>query len=387
MQILCEVYRLILKKSKFLTAVILSLAVLLPAMPVGQALAAGDIDILVNGHKLSSDVAPFLENNRTLLPFRACAEALGAEVQWVRENNSVVMTKDSATVRLYIGTNKASINGEAKVLDVKSQVKNNRTLVPLRFVGEALSCNVEWVAAENAVKITTGQNGEVIDYTNPLTEEAISAYRAEILNSINDYRIAKGIGSVALSGEYTLMSQAQSEDMAAYDYLGSDSPRNGSLEARAANAGLYLPSENAAKINLSIDGSISEAVNAWKGSYLTNAVLLQPTAGYVGIGVAASADDPNVVYVTLDVAATKGYFTSKPAVTDEAGNISLTGYAALNSVSVTLYKLTSDLEYESKEVYPAQTADGKFSLVINDLSSGRYMAKVSNDTFVFDCIK
>ena len=45
-----------------------------------EAQAADDITIFVNGNQLASDVAPILENNRTLLPFRACAEALGAEV-------------------------------------------------------------------------------------------------------------------------------------------------------------------------------------------------------------------------------------------------------------------------------------------------------------------
>lgn len=348
-----------------------------------EAQAADDITIFVNGNQLASDVAPILENNRTLLPFRACAEALGAEVTWVRENQSVLMTKGDVTVTLYIGTNKASVNGEPKVLDVKSQLKNNRTLVPLRFVGESLNCKIEWVPARNAVEIITEENTNGADYVNPLTEEEITAYRGQLINAINNARTAKNIGTVLLSEEYSALAQAQSLDMAAWGYLGSNSRRNGSLNARAAALNLYAPSENVAKISLSRDGGINAAVNTWRSNYLTNAVLLQPTAAYVGVGVAADMNDPDTIYVTLEVPAATGYFTSKPAVADEQGKVTLAGYCSRPTADITLYKMSGSHTYESSQVYTAECTEGKFTLELNDLQSGSYLAKLSNDTVAF----
>ena len=47
------------------------------------------------------------------------------------------------------------IDGEAKTLDVPAMLYNERTLVPVRAVSEALNCNVNWIGEENTVVITT----------------------------------------------------------------------------------------------------------------------------------------------------------------------------------------------------------------------------------------
>lgn len=394
---------MVLKNNKIVILTTFLVVIFLFALMNTQAFATTvntQIKILVNGNPLSSDVDPIIENSRVLLPFRACAEALGADVVWVQQDNSVIMTKDATTVKLYIGTNKASIDGKMQILDVNSQVKNNRTLVPLRFVGEALSCDVDWIADSKTVKITSGQNDDVTEYTNPLSENVINSYRSEILNAVNNYRMSKGIGIVSLSTEYNSLAQAHSEDMAKYKYLGSDSIHNGTLEERADKMGLYVPSENVAYIKIPVESEnivdeqylINQSVNAvteilagWKSDYLTNAVVLQPTAAYIGVGVAAIADDSSAIYVTLEVAATKSYFSEKPASTDENGNITLKGYSSLSEGSVTIYKLTDDMQYETSNEYNFQTNEGNFSINISNLDSGNYMAKVSNDSFVFSC--
>ena len=45
--------------------------------------ALGDIDIQVNGSYIKTDAAPYIKNDRTLVPIRFVAEALGADsVVW-----------------------------------------------------------------------------------------------------------------------------------------------------------------------------------------------------------------------------------------------------------------------------------------------------------------
>ena len=47
------------------------------------------------------------------------------------------------------------VNGEEKPLDVPAMIYGERTLVPVRAVSEALSCNVDWIGEENTVVIKT----------------------------------------------------------------------------------------------------------------------------------------------------------------------------------------------------------------------------------------
>ncbi|MGQ9532395.1 MAG: copper amine oxidase N-terminal domain-containing protein, partial [Desulfotomaculales bacterium] len=66
-----------------------------------------DIRVQVDGRYLSFDVPPMIENGRTLVPLRALFEALGAEVQWDGETQTVSAVKGDVTVRLTIGSNVA----------------------------------------------------------------------------------------------------------------------------------------------------------------------------------------------------------------------------------------------------------------------------------------
>ena len=372
-----------MKLHRVIWCVILALVIMAAPALTEDATAAPNIPvkIFVDGNQLSSDVDPLIENGRTLLPFRACAEALGADVDWVKENNSVIMTKDDVTVVLFIGTNQATINGEPKVLDVKSQIKNYRTLVPLRFVGEALNCQVEWISATKTVEITTMED-VVVEYTNPLSQGEINSYKSDLLKLINEYRATKGVGNLVLSAEYSVMAQSHAEDMAAYNYIGSTSKRNGSLADRAANLNLYKPSEGLAVFSLEKGENIYNVMNSFKLDYVTNAVLLQPTAGYSGIGIAASADGSKI-YVVLEVPATFGYFDTKPTTTDRNGKIILTGYANRNPVDVTIYKMSGNLTYEMYDVFSVTVKNGEFSYGIKNLPEGSYLAKIGNDSFTF----
>lgn len=102
------------------------------------------VKALVNGTEPTMDVQPAIENGRTLVPFRAMAEALGAEVAWDAEKRTVTVTKDGTTVVLTIDSMIATVDGKEYKLDVPAKIKNGRTVIPLRFLSEALKCKVLW---------------------------------------------------------------------------------------------------------------------------------------------------------------------------------------------------------------------------------------------------
>ncbi|WP_258360049.1 stalk domain-containing protein [Moorella sulfitireducens] len=115
--------------------------------------AAGDLQVkvYVKGRSLGFDVAPRVENGRVLLPVRALAEALGAEVKY--ENGRVTIQNGGSTIRLVIGSNQAVVDGVTVYLDVPARVEGNRTLIPLRFVSEKFKAKVDYYTKSRMVAV------------------------------------------------------------------------------------------------------------------------------------------------------------------------------------------------------------------------------------------
>ncbi|MBP1977333.1 hypothetical protein J2Z47_005604 [Cohnella thailandensis] len=68
-------------------------------------------------------------------------------------DSAVVLTKSNVEVILQLNSNKAVINGKTVLFDAKPYLKNNRTMVPLRFIAEAFGCDVSY--SNNAVTVET----------------------------------------------------------------------------------------------------------------------------------------------------------------------------------------------------------------------------------------
>lgn len=115
----------------------------------------GKIRVLVDKNLLSTDQDPVIVNDRTLVPLRAIFEALGADVQWDGATSTVTAQKDGKVVVVKIGDVNAMVNGEPKALDVPATIINSRTLVPIRFVSESLGATVDWNGDKKAVIIST----------------------------------------------------------------------------------------------------------------------------------------------------------------------------------------------------------------------------------------
>lgn len=113
------------------------------------------IKVFIDGAPLVMDTPPIIDQGRTLVPLRAIFEALGAEVNWNGADQSVTAIKDDLSLYLKIGSRNAVKNGVPVVLDVPPQIVNSRTLVPLRFVGETLGADVDWVADTRTVLIAS----------------------------------------------------------------------------------------------------------------------------------------------------------------------------------------------------------------------------------------
>ncbi len=114
-----------------------------------------DIRVLLNGSPLVADVPPAIKNGRTMLPFRAIFEALGAEVAWDPDRRDVTATLNGHQVFLKIDNDRALVDGREKLLDAAPFIASGRTLVPVRFAAEALGMRVSWDAATRTVHLLT----------------------------------------------------------------------------------------------------------------------------------------------------------------------------------------------------------------------------------------
>jgi len=124
----------------------------------GTALADSTINVYLKGKLQTFEQSAIIKDGSTLVPMRAIFEALGATVKWDAKQQIIDATKDDKIIRLQIGWKGAWI-GETKVaLDVAPQIINGSTMVPLRFIGEALGEKVEWDSTSRSVLISTDKS-------------------------------------------------------------------------------------------------------------------------------------------------------------------------------------------------------------------------------------
>lgn len=121
------------------------------------------------------DAKPYIENSRTMIPIRAVSENFGADVVWNEAERKVTISSDDVTIELFIGSDKAYVNGEENMLDTPAVIINSRTMVPLRFVSEALGKNVEYVSASRQILISDNLPIVTVDGV-PITIDDVLAW-------------------------------------------------------------------------------------------------------------------------------------------------------------------------------------------------------------------
>ena len=121
------------------------------------------IKIKVDGTRVYPDSDPVIKNDRTIVPIRAVAEKLGYEVSWDADTRTVTIVSGLDTLKIKIGQKYmdlyTKVPGEnyseraRLTLEAPAEIINDRTYLPLRAIGEALGCDVDWEASSRTVII------------------------------------------------------------------------------------------------------------------------------------------------------------------------------------------------------------------------------------------
>lgn len=126
---------------------------------------AGAVDLYVDTNKVATDTPPAIVEGRTLVPVRAIFEAIGATVEWDNTTRTATGAKSGTIVSIQIDNTTAYVNGEARTLDVPAQLINNRTMVPARFISEAMGCEVTWYQPAQTAAVANYLKGRRIYVT------------------------------------------------------------------------------------------------------------------------------------------------------------------------------------------------------------------------------
>ena len=104
----------------------------------------GSTEYVVNNQIITGDAAPFVDSNwRTMVPIRALAEAFDAEVIWDNDARTVTINYDANTqIVMTVGEETYTVNGAEQTMDTEPVIQGDRTYVPIRFAAEALGFTV-----------------------------------------------------------------------------------------------------------------------------------------------------------------------------------------------------------------------------------------------------
>jgi len=145
------------KLNKWGVVLCLSVCFILSTVTFGFA-AQQPIQVYVDGKRINFNNEPIIENGTTLVEFRPIFESLGLVVGWEGETNMITGYSDWLSLRLYIGSKKAIVNGRTRELPLAPQFIKGYTMIPLRFISEATDKSVKWDEQNRTINILTNDN-------------------------------------------------------------------------------------------------------------------------------------------------------------------------------------------------------------------------------------
>lgn len=124
-------------------------------LTIGSKIAtiADTVEDLRNPQKrkdITLEVAPYIKNNRTFIPVRFVADALGASVEWDAESGTATLRSEENIIKLTTNDKWMQVSDYKPVvwkktkMDTAPHIVNNRMFVPIRYIAENLNCDVEW---------------------------------------------------------------------------------------------------------------------------------------------------------------------------------------------------------------------------------------------------
>ncbi len=125
-------------------------------------LVVGKTSYYVDNQLQTMDTAPIIKDSRTLLPIRYVAEAIGAKVAWNNTERKVTITLKGTTMELWIGKNYARVNGEYKFID-----STNTAVTPIIIEPGRTMLPLRFVSENLGAKVDWNSSKREVTVTHP----------------------------------------------------------------------------------------------------------------------------------------------------------------------------------------------------------------------------
>lgn len=263
-------------------------------IPVTYA-ASPSAHIFIDGEQKHFTQPPVVVNNVTLVPFRGIFEVFGTTVEWSGEMKAITALYEDIEIKLVIDSEFAIINGVKTKLDQPAIIKNGSTMVPLRFVSEALGGHVKWEQGTRSVFIESPkQDNETLTGEEPLITEkedssikensSVAKWEQAVIDLVNKERAQHDLDPLEMYEELVEVARLKSTDMRDQEYFSHDSPTYGTPFEMIKQFGITY---TAAGENIAAGQETPEAVmEAWMNSPGHKENILNPIFTHIGVGYA-----------------------------------------------------------------------------------------------------
>ena len=149
-----------------------------------MSVTIGESDLVIDGEVIPIDESgsvAYVENGRTMMPVRGIAEAIGAEVSYDNDTRRVTVESEDTVIAMTIGEDEMEVNGRSVRLLNAPEIKEQRTMLPVRDVAEALDCEVEWQQETQTAVFTRAYQTKrvIVNSENADTTDSVASFSVE----------------------------------------------------------------------------------------------------------------------------------------------------------------------------------------------------------------
>jgi len=218
---------------KRIIAMLAAVTMLIPASAMAEGTKTPKI-IVDERELVFTDQSPVIveETGRTLIPLRFVLESAGAKVRWNGETrtvtvdsgdnrNRVVLTIDSDEMKMYYYPTVKDSVSDVQKLDQVPVIMNDRTMIPVRAVLEAIGATVEWDEENYVINVTSraytrylrdmGLEGYEVNY--PLSNGTATFDPPRIRESEVAYDAKNELPALSISAENTKAAVGETIDV------------------------------------------------------------------------------------------------------------------------------------------------------------------------------
>lgn len=135
-----------------------------------HAYAAKEVKIEIDGKAMvPKDMPAVIIDGRTMLPMRQIAQELGCEVNWNEAAKQIYVMRGSDIIVFTVDSKTGYENGKEFTMDVPATIVNDRTMLPVRALADALHLNIKWDDPSRTVSI---QSGDTVVKDEPKAPES-----------------------------------------------------------------------------------------------------------------------------------------------------------------------------------------------------------------------